>query len=142
MTLHYHKDAYLLNIYLLFLKCMNLFIVKRMSSDFLLPLESQLKELSEIRCCIYLFSCSRFFLGSINQTTKRYIIELYEFYPSCIWLQLIVFWTSLVAWMVKHLPTMRATWGLILGLGRSPGEGNGNPLQYSWLENPMDGTAW
>ena len=30
----------------------------------------------------------------------------------------------------------------ILGLGRSPGEGNGNPLQYSFLENPMDGGAW
>ena len=28
------------------------------------------------------------------------------------------------------------------GLGRSPGEGNGNPLQYSCLENPMDGGAW
>ena len=28
--------------------------------------------------------------------------------------------------------------GLIPGLGRSPGEGNGNPLQYSHLENPMD----
>ena len=28
--------------------------------------------------------------------------------------------------------------GVILGLGRSPGEGNGNPLQYSCLENPMD----
>ena len=27
-------------------------------------------------------------------------------------------------------------------LGRSPGEGNGNPLQYSCLENPMDGEAW
>ena len=30
----------------------------------------------------------------------------------------------------------------IPGLGRSPGEGNGNPLQYSCLENPMDGEAW
>ena len=30
----------------------------------------------------------------------------------------------------------------IPGLGRSPGEGNGNPLQYSCLENPMDGRAW
>ena len=30
----------------------------------------------------------------------------------------------------------------ILGLGRSSGEGNGNPLQYSCLENPMDGGAW
>ena len=32
--------------------------------------------------------------------------------------------------------------GLISGLGRSPGEGNGTPLQYSCLENPMDGGAW
>ena len=30
----------------------------------------------------------------------------------------------------------------IPGLGRSPGEGNGNPLQYSCLENPMDREAW
>ena len=32
--------------------------------------------------------------------------------------------------------------GLIPGLGRSPGEGNGNPLQYYCLENPMDRGAW
>ena len=32
--------------------------------------------------------------------------------------------------------------GSIPGLGRSPGEGNDNPLQYSCLENPMDGGAW
>ena len=32
--------------------------------------------------------------------------------------------------------------GSILGSGRSPEEGNGNPLQYSCLENPMDGGAW
>ena len=32
--------------------------------------------------------------------------------------------------------------GLISGLGRSSGEGNGNPLQYSCLENPMDRGAW
>ena len=31
--------------------------------------------------------------------------------------------------------------GSIPGLGRSPGEGNGNPLQYSCLENPMDGRS-
>ena len=31
---------------------------------------------------------------------------------------------------------------LILGSGRSPGGGNGNPLQYSCLENPMDRGAW
>ena len=32
--------------------------------------------------------------------------------------------------------------GSIPGSGRSPGEGNGNPLQYSCLESPMDGGAW
>ena len=32
--------------------------------------------------------------------------------------------------------------GSIPGMGRSPGEGNGNPLQYSCLENPMHGKAW
>ena len=32
--------------------------------------------------------------------------------------------------------------GLIPGSGRSPGEGNGNPFQYSYLENPMDREAW
>ena len=32
--------------------------------------------------------------------------------------------------------------GSIPGMGRSPGEGNGNPFQYSCLENPMDRGAW
>ena len=32
--------------------------------------------------------------------------------------------------------------GSIPGLGRSPGEGSGNPLQYSYLEYPMEGGAW
>ena len=32
--------------------------------------------------------------------------------------------------------------GLIPGWGKSPGEGNGNPLQYSSLENPMDSGTW
>ena len=32
--------------------------------------------------------------------------------------------------------------GSIPGSGRSPGDGNGNPFQYSCLENPMDGGAW
>ena len=46
--------------------------------------------------------------------------------------------------MVKNLPYMQETWvlGSIRGLARSPGEGNGNPLQYSGLENSMDRGAW
>ena len=49
--------------------------------------------------------------------------------------------SSLVAQEVKRLPIMRVEPGSIPGSGRSPGEGTGNPLQYSCLENPMDGGA-
>ena len=47
--------------------------------------------------------------------------------------------------MVKNLPANAGEVrdvGLILGLGRSPGGGNGNPLQYSCLEDPMDRGDW
>ena len=40
--------------------------------------------------------------------------------------------------VIKNLPANAGDTGLIHGLGISPGEGNGNPLQYSCLENPMD----
>ena len=50
--------------------------------------------------------------------------------------------SSLVAQMVKASAYNVGDLGSIPGLGRSPGEGNGNPLQYSCLENPMDGGAW
>ena len=39
---------------------------------------------------------------------------------------------------IKNLRAMQGTWVLSLGLERSPGGGNGYPLQYSFLENPMD----
>ena len=45
---------------------------------------------------------------------------------------------TLVAQSVKNLPTMQKTPVQFLGWEDSPGEGNGNPLQYSCLENPMD----
>ena len=54
----------------------------------------------------------------------------------------ILSWASLVAQLVKNLSAMQETWVLSLWLGRSPGEGNGNPLQYSCLENPMDRGIW
>ena len=44
--------------------------------------------------------------------------------------------------MVKNLPANSGDPGSVPGLGRSPGEGNGNPLQYSCLENSMDRGAW
>ena len=47
-----------------------------------------------------------------------------------------------VSSVVKNLPASVGDMGLIPGLERSPGEGNGNPLQYSYLGNPMDRGAW
>ena len=44
--------------------------------------------------------------------------------------------------MVKNLPVSAGDGGLIPRMGRFPGEGNGNPLQYSHLENPMDRGVW
>ena len=54
-------------------------------------------------------------------------------------------WASQEALVVKNLPASAGVardTGLIPGLGGSPGEENGNPLQYSHLENPMDRGAW
>ena len=48
---------------------------------------------------------------------------------------------SLVAQALKASAYNVGDPGLIPGSGRSPGEGNGNPLQYSCLENPRDGGA-
>ena len=50
--------------------------------------------------------------------------------------------TSLVAQRVKATAYNAGDPGSIPGSGRSSGEGNGNPLQYPWLENPMDRGAW
>ena len=44
--------------------------------------------------------------------------------------------------VVKNLPANAGDAGLISESGRSPGEGNGNPLLYSCLRNPMDRGAW
>ena len=56
-----------------------------------------------------------------------------------------VFRASQVALVIKNPPAKAGdaiNVGLIPGLRRSPGEGNGNPLQYSFLENSMDRGAW
>ena len=54
-------------------------------------------------------------------------------------------WASQGALVIKNLPANAGDIrdvGLIPGLGRSPGEGKGNPCQYPCLENPMDRGAW
>ena len=51
-------------------------------------------------------------------------------------------WASLGAQMVENLPADAGDLGSMPGWGRAPGGGQGNPLQYSCLENPIDGGAW
>ena len=51
-------------------------------------------------------------------------------------------WASLVAQRLKRLPGIPETRVRSLGREDPPEEGNGNPLQYSCLENPMEGGAW
>ena len=67
---------------------------------------------------------------------------------------LITFWSTFIFCVCLHLPgfpggavvknppVTAGDAGLIPGSGRSPGGGNSNLLQYSWLGNPMDGGAW
>ena len=47
-----------------------------------------------------------------------------------------------MAQAVKESACNEGDLGAVTGLGRSPGEGNGNPLQYSCLRNSMDGGPW
>ena len=81
-------------------------------------------------------------VNSLNVIIKKEILAwcIKKYDPvTCFYKKL---WTSLVAQTVKRLSTVWETWVRSLGSGRSPGEGNGNPLQYSCLENPMDGGTW
>ena len=53
-----------------------------------------------------------------------------------------IIWTSLLAQLIKNPPTNAGDSVSIPGSGRSPGEGNGTPLQYSCLENSRKRGAW
>ena len=61
-------------------------------------------------------------------------------YPYSIFLY--TYKASLMTQMVKNLGSNAGDLGSIPGLGRSPGEGNSHPLQYSCLGNPTDRRAW
>ena len=63
-------------------------------------------------------------------------LSCWPFYPT-----LLLFWVFPGGLALNSLPADRDS-ALIPGSGRSPGEGNGNPLQYSCLENFMDRGAW
>ena len=76
--------------------------------------------------------------GDLENNNRQISLTLFKWqFPN--WFTRGTLLTSLVAQMVKNLPMMQ---GFDPGSGRSPGGGNGNPLQYSCLENPMDREAW
>ena len=74
-------------------------------------------------------SCELF--GAENNQGPRDPGRNYDLFPNC-----------LVAQMIKNSTVNAGDAGSIPGLGRSPGEGNGNPLQHSCLGNPMGRGAW
>ena len=87
-----------------------------------------------MRACFYNFC--RFIVLSL------FFTELKSFY---LWCDASQFKASQAAPVVKNLPANAGDIrhvGSILGLGRSPRGGHGNPLQYSCLKNPMDRGAW
>ena len=74
-----------------------------------------------------------------------------HFWDSSLWADSDIFWSLYLIWLFPYricgaslvaqsLPAMQETH--VPGSGRSPGEGNGNPLQYSCLENSMDRGVW
>ena len=63
-------------------------------------------------------------------------------FPPCYLLGAKLWWGFPGGSEVKASTSNAGDLGLIPGLGRSPGEENGNPFQYSCLENPMDRGAW
>ena len=88
--------------------------------------------------CLYVWS------GSLADSVYMGLVFV-SIQPVCVfWLEHLIHFhsrASLVA-QVKASSCNAGDLGLIPGLGRCTGEGNGNPLQYSCLENPMDREAW
>ena len=75
-------------------------------------------------------------MPDMKETLKTYLLN--EWFKFCH----ISSWAYLMTQMVKNLPAMQQKPGLIPGLGRSPGEGNDYPLQYSCLKNSTDRETW
>ena len=80
----------------------------------------------------WIFSTSHYLTTTSNNMLNLLQIQLPSYTP----------WDSQVAPEVKNLPVNVGDGDSIPGWGRSPDGGNGNPLQYSRLENPMDRETW
>ena len=82
------------------------------------------------------------------ESVIKLLKQIISIYPSIYIYRHIYIYTHIYSWgfpggsVVKNLPTNAGDAGLIPGSVRSPGEGNGNPLQYSCLGNPMDRGVW
>ena len=85
-------------------------------------------------------SCSSAFYNSLEPAPN--LVDWFAWSVWLLWALKHLQRTSLVVQMVKGSAYNAGDLGSIPGWGRSPGEGNGNPLQSSCLENPMDGGAW
>ena len=83
-------------------------------------------------CCILPWHCTAY---SVPRHSQGYF-----YLEACIPLVNGLPWW--LRWLSICLQCRRPRFNTIPGLGRPPGEGNGNPLQYSCLQNPMDGGAW
>ena len=90
-----------------------------------------------LRLCLYSCPANKF-ISTIFLDSRFCMYNIWYLFFS-FWLTSL--WASLVVQRLKSACNA-GDLGLIPGLGRSPGEGNGNPLQYSCLENPMGGGAW
>ena len=94
---------------------------------------------------IYLILTQCPFLTSGFQVYLEGTGFLHKIFPPDFYLCLLLaysFQASLVAQTVKNLPANAGDPGSIPGSERSPGGGNGHPLQFSCLENPIDRSTW
>ena len=82
----------------------------------------------------------------LSEATEKINNRLHIYYIFTTYINLLYIYYICVGFsggsVVKDLPASAGDAGLIPGSGRLPGEGNGNPLQYSCLGNPMERGAW
>ena len=88
-------------------------------------------------CQLLFYFFNHLFL-QVRPLKMAHISGISQDWPLCHWF----ISSSLATQMVKKSAYNAGDPGSIPGLGRSPGEGNVNPLQFSCLGNPMDGEAW
>ena len=82
-------------------------------------------------------------ISIISSTSISWYFAIRKTFPSPSFICWLVGLVSLVVQTVKNLPAVAGNLGSTPGLGRSLGERNGNPLQYSCLGNPVDrGAQW